>query len=644
MGVSPVNVTRVSHNLRAFNLLNTVRANHVSLFRIQNQLATGLRFNAPSEDPTRAADAIKLDRRMDILEQVERNLLRVNEVLREGESAMQQAVELVTEAHTLALSMAGDTASPGERESIRVVVESMLDQLITIGNRRHLDNYLFGGHYGADVPFELGNDGVLYRGDDGRLQTIVDSDLSEDTFTISGMEFFNAVSDAVQGFADLDPALTVETRLIDLNGATGSGVSTGRILVSDGLEQVEIDLTGCDTVGDVLDKLNAELPATLWASLSTRGIDINPTGTRLLDITVTDAGGGNTAVELGIHTDVPVRSVQGADVDPRLTLRTALADLNVGAGVDLRNGLTIRVGQEVASISFNGTETLEDVLNRINQSNIGVLAQIGADGKTIEVRNRVSGANMRIEENGGQAATALGIRSMYAGTRLADLNDGLGVDSLEDYDDIRITTADGTTIDIDLDDLNLATATLQDVIDLFNARGGGAISAALSATGNGITITDNTGGAGTLRIERLNLSPAIDGLGLDVTATGNTLVGRDVNPVKVDSAFTALLELRAALQADDSQAISAAGRRLTGNLDHMQEVQGKLAAKAAAMLERTSRVENETTATRVLQSDVRDVDLSEAIVRFQQVQTALQANLATASRIINLSLLDYLSS
>jgi flagellar hook-associated protein 3 FlgL len=644
MGVSPVNVTRVSHNLRAFNLLNTVRANHVSLFRIQNQLATGLRFNAPSEDPTRAADAIKLDRRMDILEQVERNLLRVNEVLREGESAMQQAVELVTEAHTLALSMAGDTASPGERESIRVVVESMLDQLITIGNRRHLDNYLFGGHYGADVPFELGNDGVLYRGDDGRLQTIVDSDLSEDTFTISGMEFFNAVSDAVQGFADLDPALTVETRLIDLNGATGSGVSTGRILVSDGVEQVEIDLAGCDTVGDVLDRLNAELPATLWASLSTRGIDINPTGTRLLDITVTDAGGGNTAVELGIHTDVPVRSVQGADVDPRLTLRTALADLNVGAGVDLRNGLTIRVGQEVASISFNGTETLEDVLNRINQSNIGVLAQIGADGKTIEVRNRVSGANMRIEENGGQAATALGIRSMYAGTRLADLNDGLGVDTLEDYDDIRITTADGTTIDIDLDDLNLATATLQDVIDLFNARGGGAISAALSATGNGITITDNTGGAGTLRIERLNLSPAIDGLGLDVTATGNTLVGRDVNPVKVDSAFTALLELRAALQADDSQAISAAGRRLTGNLDHMQEVQGKLAAKAAAMLERTSRVENETTATRVLQSDVRDVDLSEAIVRFQQVQTALQANLATASRIINLSLLDYLSS
>lgn len=642
MGVCPVNVQRVSHNLRAFNLLNTVRANHVSLFRIQNQLATGLRFSLPSEDPSRAADAIKLDRRMDILDQVGRNLIRVNQALAEGESATQAAVELVTEAHTLALAMTGDTSTPEERESMRVVVDSLLDQLIAIGNRQHLDAFLFSGHYGADVPFELGNDGVLYRGDDGRLQTIVDSDLSEDTFTISGMEFFNAVSQAVQGCVDLDPAVTRETRLSDLNGATGKGVSTGRIQISDGSQQVEIDLSGADTIGDVLDKFNAELPATLEASLTTQGINITSLATWPLDITVDDIAGGNAAVDLGIQTDTPQADIVGADLDPRLTPRTAPNDLNGGAGIDLSGGLLIRNGGEVAKISFTGTETLEDVLNRINQSNIGVWAKIEADGKTLEVRNRVSGADLRIEELGGEAATLLGIRSMHADTLLSDLNDGLGVDWVNG-DDIRITTADGTMVDIDINDLDLATATLQDAIDLFNTRGGGAITAALVTSGNGITITDNTVGVGALRIERLNLSPTIDGLGLDVSATGDTLVGTDVNPIKVDSPFTALLEMRAALAADDSQAISAAGRRLAGNLDRMQEVQGELAAKAAAMLERTDRIENEVTATRVLQSDVRDVDLTEAIVRFQQVQTALQANLATASRIMNLSLLDYLS-
>ena len=112
--------------------------------------------------------------------------------------------------------------------------------------------------------------------------------------------------------------------------------------------------------------------------------------------------------------------------------------------------------------------------------------------------------------------------------------------------------------------------------------------------------------------------------------------------MKVDSPFTALLELREALASDDSEGISAAGRRLTTSLDCMQETQGKLAAKAAMMLGRTDRIENERTAVRILQSDIRDVDMTEAIVRFQQVQTALQANLASASRVMNLSLLDYL--
>jgi len=641
MGVIPVNLNRISHNLRAFNLLNTLRASNAELFRTQNQLATGLRFTAPSEDPARAADAIRLDRRSDILNQVERNLARVNELLREGEQAAQEAVELVTDAHTLALSVAGDTHSEGERESIRLVIDSILDQLVRVANRQYLDVRLFAGHYGGALPFEHIEQGVIYRGDAGQLRTIVDSDLSDEAFTVSGLEFFNALSSGVTGWVDLDPRLRAETRLADLNGATGTGVTTGRIVVSDGSQQAEIDLTGADTIGDVVDRLNADLPPTLRAMLTERGISIVSNVSWPLDITVTDQGGGTAAVELGIYSDTPQTAIIGADLDPRLTPRTALADLYAGTGVDLSAGLTIRVGSSAATISFAGAQTLEDVLNRINHSDVGVLAQISEDGRTIEVRNRISGASLYIEENGGQAATVLGIRSLHEGTRLAELNEGRGVETVEG-DDLRITTASGATVDIDLDELDLTSATLKDVVDLFNGRGAGLISVTLATTGNGIVIRDNTVGGGTLRVERLNLSPAIDGLGLDVSAVGDTLTGRDVNPVVVDSPFTGLLELRAALAADDTRGISRAAQRLSASLERMQDVQGQLAARAAGMLERAERIENEVTATRVLHSAIRDADVSEALVRFQQVQTALEANLATAARIMNLSLLDYL--
>ena len=55
MAVTPINIARVSQNLKAFNLLSTVRASQLALFRVQNQLATGLKFLTPSEDPTGAA-------------------------------------------------------------------------------------------------------------------------------------------------------------------------------------------------------------------------------------------------------------------------------------------------------------------------------------------------------------------------------------------------------------------------------------------------------------------------------------------------------------------------------------------------------------------------------------------------------------
>jgi flagellar hook-associated protein 3 FlgL len=636
MAVIPINMARVSQNLRAFNLLETLRRNQVGLFRVQNQLATGQKLLAPSDDPLQAAAAGVIDRRLELIKQIDRNLTRVNNALAESEAAMNDAVSLLMDVHNVASEAAGDTLSDDERAALVPVVQSLLDQLVAVGNRPYLNAYLFSGSYGGGRPFELAADGVIYYGDAARSHAIVDTDQTQDYFTLSGAEFFGAVSSGVHGAVDLDPVLTRATRVCDLRGATGRGVSLGIISVSDGSQQVQIDLTGADTVGDILDKLNAEMPGSLQATLSGNGIQIGSLGGPV-SLTVQDAIGSQTARDLGILADGLAGPVGGADLDPQLTLRTQLADLNGGAGLDLANGLIIRNGNRSATLDFSGAETLEDILNEINGANVGVWARIADDGCAIEVLNRISGTDLTIEENGGTLATALGVRSMSASTELASLNDGLGIDTV-DGADLRFITADGTSIEVDLD----GAKTLQGVIDRINAAGGGALTAGLAATGNGLAITDNTTGADTFRVERANLSPALDGLGLDVEAVGDTLIGRDVNPVRTNSPFTALIELRNCLERGDRTGITLAGQRLEETLKKLQEVQGRLASHAKAMDARSRLAETEATGAQVMLSDVRDVDLTEAIVRFQQMQTALQANLTTSSAVMNLSLIDYL--
>ncbi|MCH8805905.1 MAG: hypothetical protein IH986_07435 [Planctomycetes bacterium] len=639
MSVTSVNIARVSENLRAFNLLATIRSSQVSLFRTQNQLATGLKFQAPSEEPVAAAGAAALDLRLANLEQVRDNVRDSNAALLAGESAMQDAIDIVRDGLEIASQAAGDTLSRDERNALAVVVDAMIDQMIAIGNRRHLDMYLFSGQQGQQ-PFVQINNGVRFHGDAARRHAIVETDFTRGAFTFPGEEFFGAVSSGVRGSIDLDPALTAETRISDLRGTTGAGVRLGRLTVSDGAQQVEIDVRGAATVGDLIDKLNAEMPAALRASLGSKGIVLSalPGVAATTNISVADVGANQGASDLGIAVTGAGPALNGADLDPVLTPRTPLSALRGGADFALTGGIAIRNGVESATLDFAGALTVEDILNRFNQSDMGIHAEIDDNGRTLNVRNLVSGAALFIGEDNGSAAANLGIRTMNADTKLTALNNGLGMETVPGGADARITTADGTVTEVDLDGLQ----TLQDVINRFNAAGGGNFTASLATQGNGLIITDNTSGAATLRIERANSSPAIDGLGLDVSATGNRLVGRDVNPQRVDSTFTALMEVRGGLLADDGQAITMAGTRLEAILKQMQEHQGRMAAQAQNMVERESRIENEVSAARVLLSDIRDVDIAEAVVRFQQLQTALQANLATSSRILNLSLIDFL--
>ena len=173
----------------------------------------------------------------------------------------------------------------------------------------------------------------------------------------------------------------------------------------------------------------------------------------------------------------------------------------------------------------------------------------------------------------------MGIRSHHGGTSLSELNNGKGVRFEEGQDDIRVIAKNGWTVDVNID----GAETIQDVIDAINAAAlatGVSITADLAPVGNGIRITDTTGGLGVMSVERLNFSLASDDLGLFKTAdpAATELISDDTNTVKVDSVFTALIELHDALTAGDEQAITAAGERINAFVNQAARVHGIVGA------------------------------------------------------------------
>ena len=91
-----------------------------------------------------------------------------------------------------------------------------------------------------------------------------------------------------------------------------------------------------------------------------------------------------------------------------------------GTTLDLTSGMQIVNDGQTYTVSLASCKTVEDVLNAINGSGAGVLAQINPAKTGLQVSSLLSGADFTIGENGGQTATQLGLRTFTVNTPLAE--------------------------------------------------------------------------------------------------------------------------------------------------------------------------------------------------------------------------------
>ena len=639
MAILPLQLARVSNLLRANVGSSAISRTQAQLLKVQNELATGQRLNAPSDDPGDAAVAQQLQKLLEQRKAYAGNMKHAQNHLSEVDSSLGDLTALVQEAQTIASANVGTGVTADQRASAAAVVKSIYSQVLSLGNKQFEGVFLFAGDKSTEPPFVEDLGGVRFAGTSNLLKNTYD-EAATLPFMVDGADVFGALSSRVQGTVDLSPSLALTTRISDVRGATGAGVTRGSIQVANGSTSAIVDLSNADTIGDVVRAINDAGVGSITASIAPDGNSIQLSAGGGDDITVSEVGGGTTAADLGIlHTSASGAgvAVDGESVGPVVTPLTALASLRGGLGVDTA-GLIVTNGLTTSTIDLSAATTVEDLLNAVNGSQSGVLARINAAGTGIDLVNPTQGVAMTIAENGGTTAADLGIRSLSPDTKLEELNDGRGVGVVAGPE-LQVTRKDGTTFQVEL----TGAATIQDVIDAINAADGGAgVNASFAATGNGIVLTDSTGGAGSLTVGSINFSTAARDLGLEGSVAGTTIDGRDVNGIEVPGLFGNLQKLRAALEANDPSAITAAAEGLQADHERIVRVRGETGARVQELESRSNRLEDENLATAKLLSELKDVDFTEAISRFQTLQTALQASMQTTAKTLNLSLLDYL--
>ncbi|MGH7176472.1 MAG: flagellin hook IN motif-containing protein [Tepidisphaeraceae bacterium] len=641
MAILPLQLSRVSNQLRMNVATQQLARTQQSLLTAQNELASGKRLNSPSDDPGASAIAQQLRKTLEQREGFAENLRQASSQLSEVDSTLSDLTDLIQQAQTIASANVGSDVTPEQRESAAAVVKSIYARALSIANRQFEGAYLFGGQRATELPFVEEGGGVRFVGSELVLANTVEQGAKLE-FQVDGAEVFGALSSRVHGTADLTPAMSLTTRLADLRGTSGAGVRLGSILLGNGTTSATIDLSDADTIGDVINAINAASVGTVSASIAPDGVSLQLSGGGGENVSVKEVGGGTTAADLGILNVSGAGAgtpIDGASVAPRVTPLTLLVALNGGAGIDL-TGLKIANGLLNATVDLSGAATVEDMLNLINGAGTAVRAQINSVGTGIDILNPTQGTSLTIGENGGATAADLGVRSFATTTQLSELNGGRGVGTVAG-NDIQITDSNGTVVPIDLSGLS----TVQDVIDAINAAASVAsagISAGFAGVGNGITITDTAGGAGVLALSALNFSTAAVDLGLTTPVAAGVISGGDVNPADATGVFAHLARLQGALQTSDQRAITESAEGLQADYDRVVRIRGQTGARVQEITARQDRLEEQNIATKALLSSVEDTDFTETIARFQMLQTSLQAALQTAGRALDLSLLDFL--
>jgi len=654
MSLNPI-ASRVPTLLSGRLMGGSIAQTQREMLDLQLGFASGTRLQRGSDDP-RATRAIQLlQSSMDRRDQRLNAISWGEAVLGRVDTSLSSLTDLVTEARALAVGQSDDSADADSRAAQAVVVSSMIDQLFAEANAEWQGLHIFGGQNGGQRPFASFLGGVRYLGSGAGL--VNDNGLGL-PITLSGDEAFGAVSARVAGQVDLNPALSNGVYLEDLDGVNGEGVTGGVVELTVGANTTEVDLSGAATVGEVLDRLQAELDNIAPGStVSTDGSRFSFTVAGADDLTVVGVA-GDIGSGLGLEgTFVAGTTTTGGDTQPKLLSRTRIADLEGLSGP--LGSIRLENGGNVQTIDLSGAETIADLQNLIDSADLGIRLEVEQDG-TLSMLNEVSGTWMSVGEDGGDTATLLGLRSMGLDTPLSVFNDGDGVpvrsgsvdpetglpNPAADVD-FTISPADGRPLEVDL----AGVETVGDVLATLRAAAGAAtppigpaeFTAELATTGNGIVLTDNSGGmTGTFTVTPANGSRAAKALGLLAPVSGNVISGEDRSMVAVESLFTHLKALEKALLQNDNWSIEQAAIDLQDDLDRLIDVRGAAGARGERLLLAKDRESELSIMEASLLGEARDLDLTDAALQLTNLEQQLQATLAVTARMQQLTLLNWL--
>jgi flagellar hook-associated protein 3 len=436
------------------------------LARVQNQISSGKRIQSVSEDTAAASRALDL-RRTVLATLKSRDAVSAARTATDQQASLLQDISgLIVDARARAQEAAKGSNSPSDLTAIANEIDSILDQVLALGNQRTEGRYVFAGSKVNTVPFVATRSfgsitAITYQGDDAsRRVRLGPNDLK--SIELSGNEAFFR-------FSREPTIVTSNTGLDGVLGASDTMTGSAKIVLTH--TQTVFGDGAVATTGDSVSGLK---PGTSTANDTILG----PAGEHSITVVSAPGGGGTlqldggTAVEFsGTETNLAVTSGSGDVVHVDVTALTSGFSGNVAL---TGNGQIALDGGTPQNLTFAADMAIQSADGRVVHVNTSEVFREGEALLTfggtqsifdalIELRDEIRGSNAfgatgrveRIQARAGvldKAHTLLLAGASDLGSR------SQGFERLEnslDLISLSLQTRESELIDTDLVDASL---------------------------------------------------------------------------------------------------------------------------------------------------------------------------------------------
>lgn len=388
----------MQYNSALYNLFR----NGEQILKAQEEISTGKRINSPSDDPVGMVDLLQIRRIIADDKQSLKTAEAAENIFNLSDSLLGDMYDRLSRAKELAIQADNSTYSENDRISTAAEIDSIIEEIVSLANRKHGDIYLFSG---LDNRSEAVDANGEYVGSNTNF-----------AYSLYGTDSIENVARGDKFLAaDMNPALSSDTLLPTLKD--GEGISSGSFTIQDREGNIAtIDTASMNTVGDLLTAINGS-GINIAASIDTDNGAIlleDSSSLILAPIEIININ-GDAATDLGLAGKRHSITFLGDSHNAKMENETLIIDLFDGKGLDLEEFEVVQ-GDLKAEISFNMTEvTVGDMLGSINNSltaaGLNATASISSTGNriVIEPNSTTDPIAISLDKSGGKITSSLGL-------------------------------------------------------------------------------------------------------------------------------------------------------------------------------------------------------------------------------------------